>query len=95
MSKIPDDDQCQRPRCRKEFAVRYLGTRLCWKHWVEQCGKESPKKPLMSIEPEPEPEPAVPEKPSKKPKTKKVKRPKMRWPLLSLWLRLRRTIICP
>lgn len=31
------DDLCDRPRCRRLAVVKYLGTLLCWDHWLKEC----------------------------------------------------------
>ncbi len=35
-----DDDSCERPRCRRECTLMYLGTRLCQRHWIRLCGQQ-------------------------------------------------------
>ena len=35
-----DDNSCERPRCRWECTLTYLGTRLCQRHWIRLCGQQ-------------------------------------------------------
>lgn len=52
------DDNCGVSRCRQPAALRYCGTSMCARHWIEECERqEREESKLRPPEPEPEPEP--------------------------------------
>lgn len=40
-SKIPCHERCEYRNCRHLYALRYLGERICAKHWGEICRREA------------------------------------------------------
>lgn len=40
MTTTKNDGKCDRTRCRERLSLTYLGTGLCWKHWLEHCHKQ-------------------------------------------------------
>ena len=48
------DDICGRSRCQQPSALRYCGTSLCDRHWLEECERQE-RKELAEHPPELEP----------------------------------------
>jgi len=51
--KMKNPDKCSTKRCNHEYGLTYLGKKLCWKCWENQCKKEQ-LQILKSLKPQKE-----------------------------------------